>query len=48
MASFLSEDFHKLKEQVELLALDEKQKNKFLLEEWRRMKEQEAQAVAEE
>jgi len=28
-----SEDFHKLKEQVELLGLDEKQKNKLLLEE---------------
>jgi len=30
------------------LGLDEKQKNKFLLEEWRRMKKQEAQAAAEE
>jgi len=44
MASFSAEDFQKLKEQVELLGLDENQKNKFILEEWRRMKDQEAAA----
>jgi len=48
MASFSVEDFQKLKEQLELLGLDEKQKKKFFLEEWRRMKEQEAQAATEE
>jgi len=47
MASFSADDFQKLKEQVELLGLDEKQKNKFFLEEWQRMKEQDVLAAAE-
>ena len=41
--------FEELKKYVEELGLDEKQKNKFLLEEWRRMNEEKRAAkVAEE
>jgi len=45
MSNFSAEDIQKLKEQVQLLGLNEEQKNKFILEEWWRMKDQEAAAV---
>ena len=55
MATFVSEAFEELKKQVESLGLDEKSKSKFLIEEWRKMCEVEAEekraeqeAVAEE
>ena len=46
MATFVSEAFEKLKKQEESLGLDEKSKSKFLMEEWRKMRE--AVAAAEE
>ena len=39
MAMFVSEAFEELKKQVESLGLDEKSKSKFLMEEWRKMRE---------
>ena len=55
MATFVSEAFEELKKQVESLGLDEKSKSKFVIEEWRKMREAEAEekraereAVAEE
>ena len=39
MATFVSEAFEELKKQVESLGLDEKSKSKFLMEEWRKMRE---------
>ena len=46
MATFVSKAFEELKKQVESLGLDEKSKSKFLMEEWRKMRE--AEAAAEE
>ena len=46
MAKFVSEAFEELKKQVESLGLDEKSKSKFLMEEWRKMRE--AETAAEE
>ena len=43
MAKFVSEAFEELKKQVESLGLDEKSKSKFLMEEWRKMREAEAE-----
>ena len=43
MATFASEAFEKLKKQVESLGSDEKSKSKFLKEEWRKMREAEAE-----
>ena len=43
MAMFVSESFEELKKQVESLGLDEKSKSKFLMEEWRKMLEAEAE-----
>ena len=43
MATFASEALGKLKKQVESLGLDEKSKSKFLMEEWREMRETEAE-----
>ena len=43
MAKFVSEAFEELKKQVESLGLDEKSKSKFLMEEWREMREAEAE-----
>ena len=55
MATFVSEGFWELRKQVESLGLNEKSKSKFLMEEWRKMCEAEAEekraareAVAEE
>ena len=39
MTTFVSEAFEELKKQVESLGLDEKSKSKFLMEEWRKMRE---------
>ena len=39
MLMFVSEAFKELKKQVESLGLDEKSKSKFLMEEWRKMRE---------
>ena len=36
-SAFVTETFEKLRKQVESLGLDEKQKNKFFLEEWKRL-----------
>ena len=43
MAMFVSEAFEELKKQVESLGLDEKSKSKFLMEEWRKVRETEAE-----
>ena len=43
MATFVSEAFEELKKEVECLGLDEKSKSKFLMEEWRKMREAEAE-----
>ena len=43
MATFVSEAFEELKKQVESLGLNEKSKSKFLMEEWRKMREAEAE-----
>ena len=43
MAKFVSEAFKELKKQVGFLGLDEKSKSKFLIEEWRKMREAEAE-----
>ena len=39
MATFVSEAFKELKKHVESLGLDEKSKSKFLMKEWRKMRE---------
>ena len=43
MATFVSEAFEELKKQVESLGLGEKSKSKFLMKEWRKMRETEAE-----
>ena len=43
MAKFVSKAFEELKKQVESLGLDEKFKSKFLMEEWCKMREAEAE-----
>ena len=48
MATFASEAFEELKKLVESLGLDEKSKSKFLKEEWRKMREAEAEEAASE
>ena len=43
MATFVSKAFEELKKQVESMGVDEKSKSKFLMEEWRKMREAEAE-----
>ena len=43
MATFVSKAFEELKKQVESLSSDEKTKSKFLIKEWRKNREAEAE-----